>query len=187
MVVPTTDGRRWVDEEQARPADDRVRAVSGKVTPAVTAARRARIEFRVHEIDTADHDHDLGYGPAAALALGVEPARVHKTLVVRLGERLAVAIVPVDRDADLKAVAAALGAKRAQMADRAEAERATGYVVGGISPLGQRKRLPTVVDEAALTHATVYVSGGRRGLEIELSPSDLIALCRAAVAPIAAT
>ncbi|MDY7104761.1 MAG: Cys-tRNA(Pro) deacylase [Actinomycetota bacterium] len=159
--------------------------MSGKVTPAVTAARRAKIDFRVHERDTGDLDDELGYGPAAAVALDVDPARVHKTLVVRIGEQLAVAVVPVHRDADLKAVAAALGTKKATMAERADAERSTGYVIGGISPLGQRKRLPTVVDEDALAHDTVFISGGRRGLEIELTASDLIALCRAAVAPIA--
>ena len=145
------------------------------MTPAVVAAQRAKIEFALHEYE---HDPDApSYGLEAAEKLGVEPARVFKTLLAKVdGARLAVAIVPVERSLDLKALAAALGGKRAAMADVAEAERATGYVAGGISPLGQRKRLPTVLDDSALPFDRIHVSGGRRGLEIELSPDDLLRL-----------
>jgi Cys-tRNA(Pro)/Cys-tRNA(Cys) deacylase len=158
--------------------------VTGKGTPATTAARRARIDISVHDLGRLDDDG--GYGRAAAVALGVAPERVFKTLVVRADADLAVAIVPVAGEADLKAVAAALGAKRATLAERTDAERATGYVVGGISPLGQRRRLPAVLDAGALAFATVFVSGGRRGLELELAPGDLASATGAVVAPIAA-
>jgi len=159
--------------------------VTGKGTPATTAATRAGITVTVHDLGRLDGD--TGYGRAVAAALDVAPARVFKTLVVRADTDLAVAIVPVAGDADLKAVAAAVGAKRATLAERVAAERATGYVVGGISPLGQRRRLATVLDASALAFATVFVSGGRRGLELELAPSDLVAVTAAVVAPIAAT
>jgi Cys-tRNA(Pro)/Cys-tRNA(Cys) deacylase len=153
------------------------------VTPAVQAARRAGIPFTLHE-----YRHDpraQSYGLEAATALGVEPARVFKTLVVAPeGQDLWVAVVPVARLLDLKALALAAGAKRAGMADPKAAERATGYVVGGISPLGQRQRLATVVDASALEFGTIFVSAGRRGLEIELAPGDLVTLCNAVVAPI---
>ena len=158
--------------------------MTGKGTPATTAARRARIDVSVHDLGRLDDDG--GYGRAAAAALGVAPERVFKTLVVRADADLAVAIVPVAGEADLKAVAAALGAKRATLAERTDAERATGYVVGGISPLGQRRRLPAVLDAGALAFATVFVSGGRRGLELELAPGDLASATGAVVAPIAA-
>jgi Cys-tRNA(Pro)/Cys-tRNA(Cys) deacylase len=154
------------------------------MTPAVVAAQRARVQFALHE-----YEHDPAapsYGLEAAEKLGVEPARVFKTLLAKLdGTRLAVAVVPVERSLDLKALAAALGGKRAAMAEVAEAERATGYVAGGISPLGQRKRLPTVLDESALRFDRIHVSGGRRGLEIELSPAGLLHLCDGSAAPIA--
>jgi Cys-tRNA(Pro)/Cys-tRNA(Cys) deacylase len=153
------------------------------VTPAVQAARRAGIPFTLHE-----YRHDpraQSYGLEAATALGVEPARVFKTLVAAPeGQGLWVAVVPVARLLDLKALALAAGAKRAGMADPKAAERATGYVVGGISPLGQRQRLATVVDASALEFGTIFVSAGRRGLEIELAPGDLVTLCNAVVAPI---
>jgi Cys-tRNA(Pro)/Cys-tRNA(Cys) deacylase len=158
--------------------------VGGKGTPAVTAARRAGVPITVHEFEATAAD-GRGYGLAAAEAMGVEPTRVFKTLVVAVDGALAVAVVPVGGECDLKAVAAALGGKRAVMADQREAERATGYVVGGISPLGQRRRLPTVVDVSVLPLPTVFVSGGRRGLELELAPSDLVALTGAVEAPIA--
>jgi Cys-tRNA(Pro)/Cys-tRNA(Cys) deacylase len=158
--------------------------VSGKGTPAVTAVRRAGVAVTVHEFERGSDD-GRGYGIAAAQAMGVELERVFKTLVVSIDGRLAVAIVPVDHECDLKEVAAALGGKRAAMADQREAERATGYVAGGISPLGQRRRLPTVVDESATGFASVFVSGGRRGLELELAPADLVALTGAVTAPIA--
>lgn len=153
------------------------------MTPAVESARRAGVAFRLHSYV---HDPDSSsYGLEAAEALGLAPERVFKTLVARLdGGHLVVGLVPVDRQLDLKALAAACKAKKAAMAAVADAERATGYVAGGISPLGQRKRLPTLVDESLLRHATVFVSGGRRGLEIELAPADLLRLLDARPAPL---
>ena len=159
--------------------------MTGKGTPATTAATRAGITVTVHDLGRLDGD--AGYGWAAAAALAVAPERVFKTLVVRADAELAVAIVPVAGDADLKAIAAAVGAKRATLAERVDAERATGYVIGGISPLGQRRRLTTVLDAGAMAFATIFVSGGRRGLELELAPGDLVAATAAVVAPIAAT
>ena len=134
---------------------------------------------------TYEHDpkHE-SYGLEAAEALGLDPATVFKTLVADVDGKLTVAIVPVERQLDLKALAKAVKGKRAQMADVKLAERTTGYVAGGISPLGQRKALPTVLDESALEHAAIHVCGGRRGLEIELAPHDLQRLTRATVAPI---
>jgi Cys-tRNA(Pro)/Cys-tRNA(Cys) deacylase len=153
------------------------------VTPAVNAARRAGIPFTLHE-----YRHDPraeSYGLEAAEALGLEVDRVFKTLVAAPeGRGLWIAVVPVAGLLDVKALAQAAGAKRATMADPKVAERATGYVVGGISPLGQRQRLSTVVDASALQFGTIFVSAGRRGLEIELAPGDLIRLCSAVVAPI---
>jgi Cys-tRNA(Pro)/Cys-tRNA(Cys) deacylase len=154
------------------------------MTPAIRAAKRARIEF---ELLTYEHDpRTRAYGPEAATALGLPPRAVFKTLVVTVaGPGLMVALVPVDRELDLKALAEATGGKRAALASAAEAERATGYVVGGISPLGQRRALPTVIDESARALPRMFVSAGRRGLEIALRPADLLALCRATTAPIA--
>jgi Cys-tRNA(Pro)/Cys-tRNA(Cys) deacylase len=157
--------------------------VSGRGTPATVAAERAGVQFRTHE-----YSHDptaQSYGDEAAAALGQSTDRVFKTLVADVDGRLVVAVVPVSQQLDLKALAAAAGGKRAAMADPLLAQRATGYVVGGISPLGQRKRLATVVDESASAFDTVYVSAGRRGLEIELAPGDLVALTQATVAAIA--
>lgn len=156
--------------------------MSGKGTPATVAATRAGIPFAVH-----DYPHDpaaASYGEEAAEALGVPATRVFKTLVASVDGQLTVAVVPVAGVLDLKALAAAVGGKRAAMADPAEAERATGYVLGGISPVGQRRRLPTVVDSSALGFETVFVSAGRRGLEIELGPRDLVRLTSAATAEI---
>jgi Cys-tRNA(Pro)/Cys-tRNA(Cys) deacylase len=154
------------------------------VTPAVLAAQRAGIDFELHE-----YTHDAAaesYGREAAEKLGVPAEQVFKTLVAKLdGARLAVAVVPVNRTLDLKALAAALGGKRAAMAEVAEAERATGYVAGGISPLGQRKRLPTALDSSALAWDRVYVSAGRRGLEIALAPADLLRLSNGTAADVA--
>jgi Cys-tRNA(Pro)/Cys-tRNA(Cys) deacylase len=131
------------------------------------------------------HDPGAGsYGLEAAAALGVAPERVFKTLLARVDGTLTVAVVPVSGQLDLKALAAAVGGKRAEMADPKDAERVTGYVVGGISPIGQRRALPTVVDATASGFATVFVSGGRRGLDIELGPADLVRVTRATVAPI---
>ena len=151
-------------------------------TPATTALTRLGLAYEVHP-----YEHDpaaASYGLEAAAALSVPPAQVFKTLLVQGDEGLAVAVVPVDRQLDLKAMAAALGRKKVAMAAPADAERATGYVVGGISPIGQRQALPTVVDDSATAFHRVYVSGGRRGLDISLAPQDLLAATRARLAPI---
>jgi Cys-tRNA(Pro)/Cys-tRNA(Cys) deacylase len=151
-------------------------------TPATVALTRAGVEHTVH---TYDHDPAAAsYGGEAAEAMGVDPGRVFKTLFTSVDGRLVVGVVPVSGQLDLKAVAAATGGKKAVMADPADAERATGYVVGGISPLGQKRAHPTVVDASALDHPTVFVSGGRRGMEIELSPAALVAATHATVATI---
>ncbi|POM23970.1 Cys-tRNA(Pro)/Cys-tRNA(Cys) deacylase YbaK [Actinomadura rubteroloni] len=152
-------------------------------TPATVAAARAGVAFTLHEYTV---DPGAGsYGEAAADALGVPRERLFKTLVAEVDGALTVAIVPVSATLDLKALAAATGGKRAAMADPRDAERATGYVVGGISPLGQRRRLPAVLDASASGFATVYVSAGRRGLQIELAPGDLAGLAGAALAAVA--
>jgi Cys-tRNA(Pro)/Cys-tRNA(Cys) deacylase len=133
------------------------------------------------------YDHDASatsYGEEAANALGLSPHRVFKTLLARVDDRLVVAVVPVSGSLDLKALAAAMGGKRAAMAEPADAERATGYVVGGISPLGTRTALPTAIDESVSDDEVVYVSAGRRGLQVSLAPADLVRLTRATVAPI---
>jgi len=159
----------------------RKRAGSG--TPASVALERAGISFEVH---TYEHDPAApSYGAEAAEALGVDAARVFKTLLVETDAGLVVGIVPVTGSLDLKALAGAVGVKRATMADAAVAERTTGYVVGGISPIGQRKQLVTVVDDSARQHETVLVSGGRRGLDLELAPTDLVAVTEGRYAPIA--
>ncbi|MEU9325522.1 Cys-tRNA(Pro) deacylase [Streptomyces canus] len=152
-------------------------------TPATAALTAAGVPFTVHA-----YDHDPShpsYGEEAAEAMGVSPDRVFKTLVADVDGALTVAVVPVAGSLDLKALATAAGGKRAAMADPALAERTTGYVRGGISPLGQRKKLPTVLDASASTHATICVSAGRRGLEVELAPTDLADLTKAVLAPIA--
>lgn len=160
--------------------------VAGRVTPAVTVLTAAGVEHAVHEYEPGPGEG--GYALDAAEQLGIEPERVFKTLVVELDgdpTRLGVVIAPATDDVDLRAAAGALGAKRAALADQTRAERTTGYVAGGISPFGQRKRLPTVLDETAELFATVYVSGGRRGLELEVAPADLVAVLDAAVAEVA--
>jgi Cys-tRNA(Pro)/Cys-tRNA(Cys) deacylase len=152
-------------------------------TPAIAAANAAGIAFTVHE-----YAHACGaaaWGPEAAAALGVDPARVLKTLVVDASGDLVVAVLPVETELDLKALARVAGAKHARLAPQAVAERATGYVVGGISPLGQKQQLATVIDDSAREHDTVHVSAGRRGLELELRPADLLALTHARFAAIA--
>jgi len=153
------------------------------VTPAVVAAKRAGIPCQVLEYQ---HDPSAeSFGLEAAAAMGVDPRQVFKTLVASLASgELVVAVVPVVSRLNLKALAAATGAKKATMAQPEAAERATGYVLGGISPLGQRRRLTTVIDESALTHEQIYVSAGRRGLEIALRPGDLMILTNATLAPI---
>ncbi len=156
------------------------------MTPAILAARKAGITHKVHEYG---HDSSCtSYGDEAVAALGIEPARVFKTLLVSLNgdpKKLAVAIVPVPCKLDLKACAKVFKAKKAEMADPVIAERITGYVVGGISPLGQKKRLPTVIDESCKNYPTIHVSAGKRGLEIELSAVDLSSLSGAIVAAVA--
>jgi len=141
--------------------------------------------LRAYEHDPRARDRGLSFGMEAAQALGLDPAQVFKTLLADVDGRLVVAVVPVDRSLDLKALGAAAGGKRAVMAEPAAAERATGYVVGGISPLGQRRRLPTVVDASATQWPTILVSAGRRGLDVELAPADLVALTGALTAPVA--
>ena len=157
----------------------------GTPATALLAARGVEHAVRAYGHDPTAHDRGLSYGQEAALALGVDPRQVFKTLVAEVDGALTVAVVPVDAQLDLKALASAAGGKRAAMADPAAAERATGYVVGGISPLGQRKRLATVVDASALEHATVLVSAGRRGVDVELAPADLVRLTGARTAAIA--
>jgi Cys-tRNA(Pro)/Cys-tRNA(Cys) deacylase len=151
-------------------------------TPATVALTRAGVAFTEHP-----YEHDpaaASYGVEASDILRLPPEQVLKTLLTRVDGRLVVAVVPVSGQLDLKALAAAVGGKKAAMADPAEAERATGYVVGGISPLGQRRCHPTVLDESALAFERVYVSGGRRGLDVGLAPTDLVRLTGAVVAAI---
>ncbi|MEU0932140.1 Cys-tRNA(Pro) deacylase [Embleya sp. NPDC005971] len=155
----------------------------GQGTPATVALTREGFEFTVHAYTHAPDA--ASYGEEAVAALGVPAERVFKTLLADVDGTLTVAVVPVAGRLDLKALAAAVGGKRAAMADPAAAERATGYVLGGISPLGQKRRHPTVVDESALTHPTIYISAGRRGLEIELPPTTLTHLTQAGTASIA--
>ena len=149
-------------------------------TPAITVLSTAGVGFTAHA-----YDHDsasASYGLEAARALGLDPARVFKTLVASVDGELVVAVVPVAGSLDLKALAGGVGGKRAELADPVLVERTTGYVLGGISPLGQRRVLPTVIDATALAYPTVFVSGGRRGLEVELDPADLVRLTAASTA-----
>lgn len=145
------------------------------MTPGINVAKKAKIAYRVHEYQ---HDPDAeSYGLEASAKLGLAPERVFKTLVVSLdGKALAVGVVPVAGMLSMKAMAKAAGAKKAEMADKAEVARSTGYVLGGVSPLGQKKRLTTIIDVSAQNFPTIYVSAGRRGLEIELAPQDLCKL-----------
>ena len=162
-------------------------------TRALDELARASVAHTVHEYEV--HEPGLAeggrrparpaWGEDAAAALGVDPARIHKTLIATVDGRLAVAIVPVAAELDLKAFAAALGGRKAAIAEPSDAERATGYVRGGISPLGQRRRLPAVLDEPALALPTIFVSAGRRGLQVALAPAYLVRLTAARVAPIA--
>ncbi|MGE0295876.1 Cys-tRNA(Pro) deacylase [Pseudonocardia sp.] len=157
--------------------------MAGQGTPATALLARQKVAHRIHSYT---HGAGQAYGPEAAELLGLDPARVFKTLVTEVDGKLTVGVVPVSATLDLKAIAAAVGGKRARMAEVAAAERATGYVAGGISPLGQRKRLPVVVDASATGFDTVFCSAGRRGLEVELAPAELVRLTAATVAPIAA-
>ena len=155
---------------------------AGAGTPATVALTKANVPFTAHSYE---HDPAAGsFGTEAAAALGVVPERVFKTLLAEVDGKLTVAVVPVSGSLDLKALASAVGGKKAAMADPAAAERSTGYVLGGISPLGQRKPLRTVLDESALEFETVFCSGGRRGFEIELAPADLVRLTAAVTASI---
>jgi len=156
--------------------------VAGRGTTATVALERAGIPFTVHEY-AHDPRHE-SYGREASEALGVAADRVFKTLIASVDGNLVAGVVPVEGQLDLKALALAAGGKRAVMAEVAAAERATGYVAGGISPVGQRKRLPVVLDASALAFSTVFCSGGRRGLEIELAPGDLVRAVNATVASI---
>ena len=155
------------------------------MTPAVTALERAKISFAVHEY--AHDPRAESWGLEAAQALNIDPAAVYKTLLAQIdGKELMVAIVPVNNTLNLKLLARAARAKRAEMANPDDAQRSTGYVLGGISPFGQKKRLRTFVDNSVLALSCVHVSGGRRGLEIELTPANLIAATQATAAVIAA-
>ena len=152
-------------------------------TPATVALTRAGVPFRL-----LPYEHDPradSYGLEAALALGVDPATVFKTLLAAVDGRLAVGIVPVTALLDLKALARVLGGSKAAMADVTDAERATGYVAGGISPFGQRRPHPTVLDESALGHGEIFVSAGRRGLDVAVAPADLVSVTGATTAAIA--
>lgn len=155
------------------------------MTPAINTAKKAKVKYNVHEYT---HDPKAeSYGEEAAEAIGVAAERVFKTLLVAINgdnKKLAVGVVPVSGQLDLKAMAAALKAKKLTMANPQDAERATGYVVGGISPLGQKKRLPMVLDSSAESFETIYMSAGRRGLEIEMSAADLQTLTGAVIASI---
>jgi Cys-tRNA(Pro)/Cys-tRNA(Cys) deacylase len=145
--------------------------MAAQATRATVALTKQSVEFRVHA-----YDHDpraAGYGTEAVERLGLDPHRTFKTLLAAAGDRLVVGVVPVSAMLDLKALAAAAGMKSLTMADAAVAERATGYVIGGISPIGQQRRLPTFIDESATAFDTVFCSAGRRGLEVELAPDDL--------------
>lgn len=156
----------------------------GGGTPATVLLERAGIGYRLHSYDH-DPRSDLSYGEEAARALGVGPERVFKTLVASVDGQLTVAVVPVAGSLDLKALAAAAGGKRAVMAEPAQVQRSTGYVLGGVSPLGQKKRLATVIDSSARRFEQIHVSGGRRGLEISLAPNDLAQLTGGRFADIA--
>jgi Cys-tRNA(Pro)/Cys-tRNA(Cys) deacylase len=153
-------------------------------TPALVALQRSGVAFAVHEFDHRPGERN--YGAVAAEAIGADPGRVFKTLLADADGVHVVAIVPVSGQLSTRLLAAAVGARRASMCPPAVAERLTGYVVGGISPFGQRSRLRTVLDETAILYDTIFVSGGRRGLDVELAPDDLLRLLDATLAPIAA-
>jgi Cys-tRNA(Pro)/Cys-tRNA(Cys) deacylase len=166
------------------------RPVSARATPAIELVRRAGVEHAVHEYELPERhgrerEERPSYGLEAAGALGIAPERMFKTLVASADDRLVMAVVPVDRELDLKRLAVAMDARRAVLADPAAAERATGMVVGGIGPLGSRRPIPLLVDSTALVHETVFVSAGRRGLQLELAPADLVRLGNGRSAPLA--
>lgn len=155
-------------------------------TPATTQLDRLGVTYQLHHYEVNINDElTMTYGEAVAKEIGVDAERVFKTLVVTVDGDLVAGIVPVSGKLDLKALAKAIGGKKASMADTAQAERATGYVVGGISPFGQKKRLRTVADQTLTDFETVYVSAGRRGLQVSVSPTDLVRSLEATVADIA--
>jgi len=157
-------------------------------TPAIVMLERSGVEFAIHAFDHELVDvEELGYGKAAAHALGVDESRVFKTLLAQTEKSAVVAIVPVSSQLSLKSLALVLGVKRCEMVLATDAQRITGYVVGGISPFGQKKKLFTVVDASAAEHQTIFVSGGRRGLDLEVAPSDLIRVLDAKSGAIATT
>jgi Cys-tRNA(Pro)/Cys-tRNA(Cys) deacylase len=153
------------------------------MTPGINTVKKTKTAHKIHE-----YSHDASsesYGLEAAQKMGVPVQRVFKTLVVILDNKeLAVGVLPVSSKLSMKSIAKALAAKKATMADKSDVQRSTGYVLGGVSPLGQKKRLKTVIDSSATNHATIYISAGRRGLEIEMSPIDLTKLCNATLADI---
>ena len=151
-------------------------------TPATVALTRAGVAFTLHEY--AHDPRATSYGSEAAEALGLDPDRVFKTLLAEVDGNLVVAVVPVGGWLDLKALARAFGGRKAAMADPKDAERSTGYVVGGIAPVGQKRRLPTVVDESAVAYDVVYVSAGRRGLDLGIAPADLVGVTGAITADV---
>jgi Cys-tRNA(Pro)/Cys-tRNA(Cys) deacylase len=168
----------------------RIEGVTATGTRAIDIVRRAGIDHRVHAYESAEpHGRARGtrpaFGPEAATALGVAPDRIYKTLVATVDDRLVLAVVPVAGELDPKRLADALGGRGADLAEPSAAERATGYVIGGISPVGSRRALPVVVDAGSAKHSTMFVSAGRRGLQLELAPDDLVRLTEAIVAPIA--
>jgi Cys-tRNA(Pro)/Cys-tRNA(Cys) deacylase len=166
------------------------RPTTGGATPAIGVLNDAGVSFRVHSFDNGLAAGDRGFGKAAADALGIDEGRVFKTLLVSIHgdrngrRRHAVGIVPVSGSLSFKAMATVLGVKRVDMLDASTAERLTGYVVGGISPFGQRTRLSTVLDESAFDHETIFVSGGKRGLDVEVTPRDLLQILQATAAVI---
>jgi Cys-tRNA(Pro)/Cys-tRNA(Cys) deacylase len=165
----------------------RIEGVTTAGTRAIELVRRAGVEHRVHAYRPAERHGSARQarpGAEAVAALGVEPERIYKTLVVRVDDRLVLAVVPVAGELDLKRLAAAVGGRRAELAEHPVAERATGYVIGGISPLGSRRPLTVVLAAGAAAHTTIFVSAGRRGLQLELAPADLARLAGAALAHI---
>ena len=170
--------------------NDYDRTVTAAATPAIDLVARSGIVYRLHayaspERHARDRDRRPSYGTDAAVALGLEPARVFKTLVASVDDEMVLAVLPVDRELDLKRLALARSGRKATLVDPVVAQRATGGVIGGISPLGSRRPLPVVVDASASRHQTVFVSAGRRGLQLELAPADLVRLSSALLAPVA--
>lgn len=154
-------------------------------TPATARLDQAKVAYTLHP-----YIHDAraeSYGDEAAAALGVDPRRIFKTLIATVDGKLVCAVVPVAAMLSLKALAAAVGGKRAELAEPAQAQRATGYVLGGISPLGHKTRIPVVIDESALGFPSVFVSAGKRGLQVELAPAELVSLTAATTTPVATT